>query len=144
MSLKLIKKLAIINTNYKKRLIYYKKIHKNYKKRLIYLKNITIYVKFIIEVQDMNGIIISDLETVIKRSSSISNNISSDINKIKNSCSNISSCLNGDVSFFSSKLNSDLQQFSKISNKINGYEIGLRGILKAYQLQDETISHSLK
>ena len=137
MSLKLIKKLAIINTDYKK-------FTQTIKKGLIYLKNITIYVKFIIEVQDMNGIIISDLETVIKRSSSISNNISSDINKIKNSCSNISSCLNGDVSFFSSKLNSDLQQFSKISNKINGYEIVLRGILKAYQLQDETISHSLK
>lgn len=92
----------------------------------------------------MNGIIISDLESVIKRTNSISNNITSDINKIKNFCSNINSCLNGDVSFFSSKLNSDLQQFSKINNKISGYGIVLRGVLKAYQLQDETISHSLK
>ena len=92
----------------------------------------------------MNGIIVNDLENVIKRIRNISGNIDKDISSIKNSCSNLNSELNYGISFFKTKLNSDLQQFSKITKKVNGAEIVLSGVLRAYQLQDEAINYSLR
>ena len=92
----------------------------------------------------MKGIIVNDFELIIKRNNYNGSDVNKSISKITKSFSNVKKyASNDDFKSLLSKLETEINQFTNIKNKIEAYQDVLMGVLNAYRQQAEELAKSI-
>lgn len=92
----------------------------------------------------MNGVIVDDFESAIKKNKAQIEEINKEINKINTEFNDINKNLSGkNLDFLTAKLYSDLTQFKKLKLKLNGYQTTLNNVLLSYKNQSDALVESL-
>lgn len=92
----------------------------------------------------MKGIIVSELELVIKKNDYNTSEVNQKISNINKSFNSLEKCFAGsELEFLTSKINLELQEFKNIIGKINAYQSTLQNVLKSYQLQNNELTNNL-
>lgn len=92
----------------------------------------------------MKGIIVSDLELIIRRNDSSITDVDQNIRHIKKDVSDLVRSINSaDLKFLTNRLDLELNYFNNVMLKINSYQNVLQGVLKSYKQQAEEIAKSI-
>lgn len=92
----------------------------------------------------MKGIIVSDLELILRRNDSSIADVDQSIRHIKKDISDLVRSINStDLKFLTNRLESEMSYFNNVMLKINSYQNVLQGVLKSYKQQAEEIAKSI-
>ncbi len=92
----------------------------------------------------MNGVIVGDLELIIKKAGLNASDVKSNISAIKHDFSNLSQSIgSNDLKFLISKLDLELLQFQNVVTKTEAYITTLKNVLMSYQYQSEELVKDL-
>lgn len=92
----------------------------------------------------MKGIIVSDLELILRRNDFIVTDVDQSIRHIKKDVSDLVRSTNcTDLKFLTNRLELEMNYFNNVMLKINSYHTVLQGVLKSYKQQAEEIAKSI-
>jgi hypothetical protein len=92
----------------------------------------------------MNGVIIDDFESAIKKNKAQIEEINKEIKKINTEFNDINKNLSGkSLDFLTAKLYTELTQFKNLKLKLNGYQTTLKNVLLSYKNQSDALVESL-
>lgn len=93
----------------------------------------------------MKGIIVADLESVIKTADLKSDDIKDDVQEIRDSFLDLRRSIRcSDLSFLTEKFYQETTQFYTLMKKMNGYQSSLKSVLLGYQYQEQQIVSDIK
>ena len=93
----------------------------------------------------MNGIVVADFESLIKNSELRITDVNEDLQKLRSASLDLRrSIRNSDLSFLTENLYNEINESSNMINKMNGYRMTLRNVLRSYKYQEQGIASAIR
>lgn len=93
----------------------------------------------------MKGIIVADLESLIKNADVKLNDVRDEIQNVRSSALDLRrSIRGGDLMFLTDSLYDEIVKLNNVMKKMNAYQLFLRSVLIGYQRQEQQIISSIK
>ena len=93
----------------------------------------------------MSGIVVADFESLIRNSELRISDVSDDLQKLRSASLDLRrSIRNSDLSFLTENLYFEVNEGSKMINKLNGYRMTLRNVLRSYQYQEQRVAATVR